>query len=140
MDPVTIAILAAITAGAAKGTVEAAADAAAKPIVSGYAALKALLRRKFGSSSEVIEAVDKLEKAPGSTGRRQTLGEQLAAVKAADDPELLSAAQALLDQIKAQPGGERHLQMAQGIGIAQADRGGTATVNVSGNIPGRKDG
>lgn len=129
MDPVTTAIVAAIIAGAGKG----ATEVAAKTILDGYAALKGLLKKKFGSGSEVIEAVDELEKKPDSAGRQQTIGEELAAVKAADDPELISAAQALLKQIKAQPDGERHLQVAQGTGIAQADRGGIATVKISGS-------
>jgi hypothetical protein len=35
--------------------------------------------------------------------------------------------------IKAMPQGERHIQMAHGNGIAQADRGGTASVTIYGS-------
>jgi hypothetical protein len=47
----------------------------------------------------------------------------------------LKAAQALLEQIKTQPGGEGHIQMAQGIGIAQTAQGSIATVTISGKSP-----
>jgi hypothetical protein len=53
------------------------------------------------------------------------------ASKADQDPELRQAAQALLEQIKKQPGGEQHIQQAIGSFIAQADRSSTATVNVN---------
>jgi hypothetical protein len=140
MDPVTTAILAAIAAGAAKGGVEGVVESARKAIVKGYVVLKDLLREKFGAGSEVVKAVDGLENKPDSAGRKQTVSEELAAVKASDDPDLLKAAQALLEQIKAQPGGKHYIQqVAQGSYIAQAAQGSTAIVNTS-NIPGRKDG
>jgi len=132
MDPVITAVLAAITAGAAKGATEIVKNT----IVGSYEALKGLLKKKAGSGSEVIEAVSMLENKPESAARRQMVCEELSAIEAARDPDLLSAAQALLDQIRSQPGGERHIQIAQGVGIAQADRGSTATVNISD----RKDG
>lgn len=137
MDPVTMAIIAAIAAGAGAG----AKDVAAQVIVDGYQALKALLKRKFGDSSDAVKALDGLESKPESEGRKRTVSEELAAVKAADDPDLLKAAQTLIEQLKTQPGGERYIQQtAEGNYIAQAAQGSTAAVNISGNIPGRKDG
>ncbi len=44
---------------------------------------------------------------------------------------LLDYPRGLLEQIKAQPGGEQHIQNAIGSYIAQADHGGTATVTVN---------
>lgn len=123
MDPITTAILAALAAGAA--------DIGKKVIPDAYEGLKALIRRKFGSESELAQAVDKLEKNPNSAGRKETLREEVQTVKADQDPEILAAAQALLEQIKSQPGGEQHIQMAIGSYIAQADRGSTASVNVN---------
>jgi len=43
--------------------------------------------------------------------------------KVADDPEILSAAQALLVLIKSQPGGEQHIQNAVGSYIALGNLG-----------------
>jgi hypothetical protein len=127
MDPITTAILAAITAGVAPGLTEVSK----KAIVGAYDGLKALIRRKFGDESELAEAVDKLEQRPESAGRKETLKEEVEAANAEKAPEILAAAQALLEKIQAQPGGEQHIQTAIGSYIAQADRGGTASVNVT---------
>jgi hypothetical protein len=67
-------------------------------------------------------------------------------VKAGAGPELLAAAQALRDQIKARPAGEHHSQHVQGDFNAVADRGSSASINISGSVginrlsPLRKDG
>jgi hypothetical protein len=106
MDPVTTAIIAAVEAGANS----AAGDLAKKALVDCYDGLKALIKKKFGSDSDVAEAVDKLEKKPDAAGRRQTVGDELQAVNAGTDPELLAAAQALLDQLKAIPGAKQTVQ------------------------------
>jgi len=123
MDPVTTAIVAAIAAGVGK--------VAEKAIVNAYDGLKAILKRKFGEESNVVKTVKELEADPESIGRKTTLQEKVSDAKADQDPEILKAAQALLDQIKAHPGGEQHIQTAIGSYIAQADQGGTATVKVN---------
>ena len=127
MDPVTTAILAALATGAAGS----APKIVEKVVVDAYDALKAILKRKFGDDSDVVKATTQLETKPESAGRQETLKEEIAAAKADLDPDIIKAAQALLDQIKAQPGGEQHIQNAIGSYIAQADRGGTAHVNVN---------
>jgi hypothetical protein len=134
MDPVTAAIIAALSAGAASG----ATDVAKKAIVDGYDGLKALLKKKFGGYSEVTDALEKLESKPESPGRQQTVAEELKVANASADPELLSAAQALLRSIQALPQGEQHIQHAVGTGIAQADRGSTASVSFAPS-PTKKD-
>jgi hypothetical protein len=120
------AIIAAVSAGAAAG----ATDTAKKAVADAYDALKSLVRTKFGSSSEAAVAIDKLEAKPDSDGRKQTLDEELRSVKAASDPELISAAQSLMELIRALPQGEQSIQFAMGSGIAQADHGSTATVTL----------
>ena len=92
--------------------------------------MKSLIKKKFGGDSDAAKAIDKLEAKPDSEGRKQTLTEELKAVNAASEPELISAVQSLLELIKALPQGEKHIQFAQGTGIAQADRGSTATVTM----------
>ncbi len=127
MEPVTTVILSALVAGAAAGVTEAGT----KLVVDGYEALKAALTARFGADSELADAVAGLEKHPDSDGRKQTLHEEIVAAKAQEDPELLELARALLDQIESQPGGAQHIQNAVGNYIAQADRGGTASVTVT---------
>jgi hypothetical protein len=132
-DIVANAIVAALSAGAVAGT----KDTAKSAIADAYQGLKSLIKKKFGHDSDTVEAIDKLEAKPDSDGKKQVLVEELKAVDSASDPELISAAQSLLGLIKALPQGEKHIQVAQGTGIAQADRGSTATVTM--NTPLRKN-
>ena len=132
-DILTNAIVAAISAGAVTG----ATDTAKSAIADAYEGLKSLVKKKFGHDSDAAEAIDKLEAKPESGARKEVLAEELKAVNSASDPELVSAAQSLLSLIKALPQGEKHIQVARGTGIAQADRGSTATVTM--HAPPRKD-
>jgi hypothetical protein len=129
MDPVTTAIVAALAAGAASGVTEAGR----KAIADAYEALKTLLKKKFGHASEMVKSVESLETRSDSTARKSLLQEEITTAKADKDPDILQAAQALLDEISAQPGGVQHIQSATGSYIAQADRGSTASVNF--NLP-----
>jgi hypothetical protein len=133
-DTITTAIVAGLSAGAITG----ATDTAKKAIADGYEGLKSLIKKKFGGDSDAVEAIDKLEAKPDSDGRKQTLTEELKAVNAVSDPELATAAQSLLELIRVLPQGEKHIQFARGTGIAQADRGSTATVTMH-SPPGKSD-
>jgi len=126
MDPITAAIVAALSAGAISGLTETSKTA----ITDAYARLKTLLTKKFGSESEVVHAVDAVEAKPESAGRQATLQEEVAAAKADQDQEVLHAAQALLQLLQASQGGGPHVQTATGSYIAQADRGSSASVNI----------
>jgi hypothetical protein len=91
--------------------------------------LKSLIKKKFSGHSDVAEAIDQLEAKPDSGGRRRTVLEELEAANSTSDPELVSAAQSLFKLIRALPQGEKLTQVAQGTGIAQPDRGSTATLS-----------
>jgi esterase/lipase superfamily enzyme len=121
------AIVAALSAGAVAGVTDTVKSA----IGDAYQSLKSLIRTKFGHDSNVIEAIDRLEAGPDSADKKEVLAEELNAVNSASDPELVSAALSLLALITALPQGEKDIQFAQGTGIAQADRGSTATVVMS---------
>ena len=125
IDVIVNAIAAALSTGAAA----AATDVGKKAVADAYDGLKSLIHKRFGSDSDAADAIEKLEARPDSAGRKQTLTEELEAAKADSDPELVSAAQALLALIRTLPEGEKHIQSATGQGIAQADRGSTASVN-----------
>ena len=127
MDPITTAIVAAIAAGVTSGVTEVGK----KAVVDAYGKLKAMLKEKLGDDSDVVDAVEKLEKKPDSEPRKGLLHEAVTDAKADQDEEILAAAQALLDKVKAQPGGEKHVQQVIGSKyVAQASHGGTATVSV----------
>lgn len=114
---------------------EGAGQAAGAAIVAeSLGKLKGLLRRKSDDGGRVEEAVDEVVAEPESEGQRLVLAERLAASGANGDPEVGAAARELLEAVRAQPGGERRVENAMtavGKYIAQADRGGTASVRVN---------
>ncbi|HEY6311963.1 MAG TPA: hypothetical protein VIY52_14320 [Streptosporangiaceae bacterium] len=126
MDPISAAIIAAITAGLVKG----AGDIAQKALVDGYQGLKSLLARRFGDRSDVVEAVEGLEARPDSAARRDLVVEEVQRSGAGSDEELLTAARDLLARIQEDPGLGSSVQQAIGSYIAQADRQSHAEVNV----------
>jgi len=110
MDPITTAILAAISAGAISGVTKAGEHI----IVDAYGKLKELLGKKFGAKSKVVKAVKDLEANPKSEARKAVMKEEVVAAKADQDKDLLQAAQALLKSVKALPGGTQIIQTAIG--------------------------
>jgi hypothetical protein len=123
MDPITGAIIAAITAGVSKTGENLVVDA--------YNGLKELLRRKFGQHGDIVQAIEGVESKPDSPGRRTMLQEEIATAGASQDPDIARAAAELLEKISARPGGAQHVQSVIGNYNAQADRGSTATMNVN---------
>ncbi len=91
MDPITTAIVTALSAGLAGVGKESIRDA--------YQGLKMLLNRKFGSQSKVVKAVEDLEGNPSSQPRTAVLQEEVAKAGADRDPELLRTANYILQQI-----------------------------------------
>lgn len=94
MDTITTAIVTVLTADSTGNR---------KLALEAYETLKFALRRKYGTGSDVIGALEMLEKQPASTGRQTVLKEELAAGKAEQDPALRVLAQSLLDKIKTTP-------------------------------------
>jgi hypothetical protein len=95
-----------------------------------YNALKRVLQKKFGKDSDMVDAVENLEKKPKSTGRQETLREEIESAKADQDEDILKAVRMLQAKIDQNHGGEKHSMNARGNYIAQADHGSTATVTV----------
>ncbi|MDF2386613.1 hypothetical protein JMG10_34445 [Nostoc ellipsosporum NOK] len=115
MDPITTAILTAVT----NNTIQ-----------DGYNALKAALKKKIGDQSDLINAVDTLEKKPNSEGRKATVEEEVEIAKVNDDPKLVQLAQDLLAQIKQQPGGQQIInQTISNVKYAATSGSGTASIN-----------
>lgn len=128
MDPLTVAIIGAISAGAVSGLTEVGKSS----ITDAYEGLKSLIKKKFGSDSGIVEAVDKLEAKPDSSGWQESLRDEIQKAGADRDSDLVTAAETLLSKIKELPGGEQNIQSIVGNYNAQADRGSKATVNVYG--------
>lgn len=135
MDPVTAATIAAITAGAAAGLT----DTAKAVIADSYTSLKSLLQRKFGSESEVVRAVAGVEAKPDSTGRKETLKEEIAQAKADQDAEVLAAAKALLERLNATPAGSQIIQTVTGNqNVLVTGSGNTVTITHAPASPEKK--
>jgi hypothetical protein len=95
MDPITLAIVAAGTAGITK--------IGEQTIIDAYSGLKELIKRKFGAGSEVVKAAEAVEAKPSSNGRAVTLGEEVESARVQDDLEIVEAANALLAKLKEVP-------------------------------------
>jgi len=94
MDPITLAITTAL--GNLGQTV----------IKDAYDALKGALQQKFGADSDLVEAVDKLEKKPDSNARQAVLQEEIEVSKAAQSPELVRLAESLVEKLNGLPGAQ----------------------------------
>jgi hypothetical protein len=122
MEPISTTIIAAISAiGSIVGK---------KAVEDAYKGLKDLIWKKFGRDSKVSRAIDELEEEPDSKAQQQLLIERMAKTDADRDQKIIQAANALMEQLKKTPSGEKHIMYAKGTGIAQADRGATATVTI----------
>jgi hypothetical protein len=113
MDPITTAIATVVLTDLGKNVIK-----------DSYKALKDALTKKFGTESDLVDAVDKLEKKPDSESRKATVQEEVSLAKANDDLELLKLAQDLLDKIKAQPAGREINNQTQTNTVSGVNVGG----------------
>ncbi len=125
MDPITMAIVAALAAGLASGSTKVGQQA----IIDAYQALKDLLKKKYEGKGELLKAVESLETNPDSAGRKATLQEEVTKAKVEQDLEIIDAAQTLLKRLNVSPDGGK--MSATGSYIAQADRASSASVNIN---------
>lgn len=72
-------------------------------IMNHYTALKSTLDDKFGVYSDLVIAVEELERKPNSKGRQATLSEEIKATKVNEDLAIVLLAQDLLDKLQEQP-------------------------------------
>ena len=93
MESITMAIIAAITAGATK--------AAQGLIPDAYNGLKGLMQRKFGNDSKLIKAVNNAEEDPDETNQT-ALTSRVTQAKAHEDADILQAVEKLLAAIEHQ--------------------------------------
>jgi hypothetical protein len=113
MDPITATIVGALMAGALKGITEVGKTT----VTDAYAKLKGLLYRKFSARSGVMQALAQLEAKPDSSPRQGVLHEELAAVNALQDAEVLAAARYLHVLVQQQ---QIQFQQQQGINIQRS--------------------
>ena len=127
IEVITSAVVGALIAGANDGLKEVTK----KGISDGYEQLKSLLSRHRNGEHDVTDAIKKLEAKPDSEARKAVLIEELESSGAAKDLAIQDQALLLLNLIKELPASNTSGQIASGAGIAQADRGSSATVNIT---------
>jgi hypothetical protein len=137
MDPITAALVTALAMGVAGGLTETGKQL----MPDAYNALKAALQQKVGVGSDLLDAVDSLEKKPDSQGRAATLQEEVQAAGADKDPDLLKLAESLQAALQQSGAGQQATlsgsgAIAQGGSTAAAatGQGSTAIGSVGGDV------
>ena len=118
MDVITTAIIAAL------------ANLSKDAINDSYNALKAALKKKFGSESKVVDAVKELEENPDSEARQAVLQEEVGKANVNDDIEIVKLAQDLLDKLKSKPEGQQIINQSVS-NVKYAATSGTGTASIS---------
>lgn len=135
MDPVTL-IVTALVAGAAAGL----KDTASSAITDAYNGLKGLVRRKLAARPDAELVLARHEQDPQVWDK--PLAQELTAVSAGHDPDLVSAAQALMQLVDATGSAAGKYQVVASDHAAAAGRdmkitasgGGTAAGVIHGNV------
>ena len=123
MDPITLAFLAALCAGAAEGI-------AGSTVGEAYKALRARLSSKAGADSTALERVEQLEHESTDIERARELSAELGRAGVCEDADLLGLAEQVMNALGPSS------QSAVGSYIAQADHRSTASVTM---LPPRDD-
>ncbi|MDX1664379.1 MAG: hypothetical protein R3272_11325 [Candidatus Promineifilaceae bacterium] len=113
-DLVTTAIIAAVAAAVDEAEKELFPDDEEQRLIAVYGNLKEALEEKYSGESELLEAVYRLEDEDTSL-HRQSLYREVQIVEADEDPDLVEAADAVLQVLSASPAGEEHVARARQI-------------------------
>ncbi len=102
MDPITTAIVAAVTAGAVSGIQETGNNI----ISDTYNALKTKIAEKFGPENKMSKTITELEQEPDFKPHQSTLAARIEQSNASKDEELLQLVQALKEALESHPKGQ----------------------------------
>jgi len=72
-------------------------------ISDNYDSLKFALKKKFGDNSDILYAIEGLERKPFSPGRQVTLQEEIETAEANEEQEIIQLAKDLLENLQKQP-------------------------------------
>jgi hypothetical protein len=105
MDPITTAIVSAVSTGLTTIGKQAVMDA--------YNRLKKIITSKFEKDNQVSKAIAEIEKNPDSKGQQVVLSEKVAAIKADQDAEVLKIAHELIEVLKSTETGRKAIAKFQ---------------------------
>ena len=137
MDPITTAIVAALPALATELVSSSVKDA--------YSGLKAVIVRKFGSTSAVAKSVNDLEANPKSKGQAMVLSEHVVEAKAEADADIMKAVSTLIEALKndkTSGTSNVHIQakVTGGVaGVVGAQTVSVGSMNIGGPQPDKKE-
>ena len=120
MDPITMAVTAAL------------GKLGEKIISDAYTAFKAALQYKYGVNSDLLHAVDELEKKSDSKARIEVLKEEVELANADKDSELINSAKDLIAKIGEVS--DEKIQVNQKVEGNRNIFSGTGDVNVTGKL------
>jgi hypothetical protein len=122
MDPLSL-----IVAALATGAATAAKDTAGAAIKDGYQGLKALLQKKLAGNQAATVVLEEHEKDPDTFDA--PLKKKLAEAAVDQDPDILQAAERLLEQARAVPGATTVItQTISNVKYAATSGSGDATI------------
>jgi len=109
MDPISTAIIAAVSAGVASGMTAVGKEA----ILDAYKGIKSAIKAKFGKDNNISKTITDLEADPKSKGRQLLLAEHIATVEANQDPDILKVAQKLTEALQSTETGRKAIAKLQ---------------------------
>jgi hypothetical protein len=103
MDPITTAIVAAISAGVTSSMTAVGKEA----ILDAYKGIKSAIKSKFGKDNNISKTITDLEADPKSKGYQLLLAEHIATAKANQVPDILKITQKLTEALQSTETGRK---------------------------------
>ena len=109
MDPITTAIVAAVSAGVTSGVTAVGKEA----ILDAYKGIKNAIKSRLGKDNNISKTITDLEADPESKGRQLLLAEQIETADANQDSEILEIAQKLTEALQSTETGQKAIAKFQ---------------------------
>lgn len=109
MDPITTAIVAAVSAGVTSGMTAVGKEA----ILDAYKGIKNAIKSRFGKDNNISKTITDLEADPESKGRQLLLAEQIETAEADQNPDILKIAQKLTEALQSTETGRKAIAKFQ---------------------------
>lgn len=109
MDPISTAIITAVSAGITRGMTAVGKEA----ILDAYKGIKNAIKFRFGKDNNISKTITDLEANPESKGSRLLLAEHIATAEADQDPDILKVAQKLTEALQSTETGRKAIAKFQ---------------------------